>query len=202
MELDKLKEAWNTTPYNTTLNNHAIMQMIQHTGSGPVASLKKAFRKQYHLIIVVAFFVLMQLTQGFSSINIIMFTFYVVFCLSIAYFFYSNYRIVSQIGKMDQQMKVAIQQQINMLETRLRWHLVGIRIALIIFITLLEVLPLFQHARMIDKWHSLPVYIRVLAYAALMLLQYIASRRLSRQKYGQYLAHLKDLATQLQSEHF
>lgn len=198
MELDDLKQTWNT-PFNyNNLNNDTIIQMIQHNSTGPLAGLKKAFRKQYRVIIIVAVFVLMQLTHGFTSINIIMFSFYAALCAGLAYFFYSNYRVVQRMETMDMQIKATIQQQITLLETRLRWHLIGIRIALLVFIALIEILPLFQHSRMIDKWHLLPVYTRIFAYAGIIALMYFVSRSLSRRKYGRYLAHLKELATHLQ----
>ena len=198
MELDDLKQTWNTQTNDNTLNNDTLMQMIQHNSTGPLVGLKKAFSKQYRFIIIVAVFVLLQLTHGFTSINVIMFTFYAALCAGLAYFFYSNYRLVKRMEKMDMEMKTTIQQQISLLETRLQWHLTAVRIALLVFIALIEILPLFQHSRMIDKWHILPAYIRILVYAGLIALQYFASRSISRRKYGNYLAHLKELATQLQ----
>jgi hypothetical protein len=85
-----------------------------------------------------------------------------------------------------------------LLETRLRQNLIGIRVALLFFIVLTEVLPYFQHFRMLNTWHSLSPFIRFGAYAALFLFQYFVSRTVSQRKFGQHIAHLKELVKQMQ----
>jgi hypothetical protein len=57
MELDDLKQTWkkktNQKPYNKT-----IMEMIQHKSYGPIAALKRSYRKQILLMLLMPFFLL------------------------------------------------------------------------------------------------------------------------------------------------
>ena len=58
MELDDLKPTWQKSQPTTTSNTD-IMQLIQHKTYGPVAALKKAFRKQIILMgIIPVYFIL------------------------------------------------------------------------------------------------------------------------------------------------
>jgi len=45
MELDDLKQTWKQSETNKNINTD-IMNMIQHKTYGPIAALKKEFRKQ------------------------------------------------------------------------------------------------------------------------------------------------------------
>jgi cbb3-type cytochrome oxidase subunit 1 len=100
--------------------------------------------------------------------------------------------------QIDGMVKLNLEQQISLLETRLRQNLIGIRVALLLFIVLLEVLPYFQNFRMLNTWHSLLPVIRFGAYAALFLFQYFVSRKVSQRKFGRHIAHLKELVKQMQ----
>ncbi|MEO8112510.1 MAG: hypothetical protein ABI594_20845 [Ginsengibacter sp.] len=198
MEIDELKDAWKNTVGGHGQQRENIMEMIQHDSSGPVAALKKAFRKQYRFIIIVALIVLNNLTHGFSEINFLFFFSYLIFCGLLSFFFYQNYRMIGRIEKMDGLIKTTVEQQITWLESRLKTHLAAVRIALLFFIALAEVLPYFQHGRMLDKWHALSPYLRVLVYVSVMALQYFISRGLSNRRFGRHLRHLKELVVQLQ----
>src|SRR2546423_855535 len=49
MELDELKQIWKETPLKNNLNRD-IMDIIQHKTYGPLAAMKKVFRKQMILM--------------------------------------------------------------------------------------------------------------------------------------------------------
>lgn len=94
-------------------------------------------------------------------------------------------------------MKNTLQEQVAVLETRLRRNLIGLRFVLLYFIVLLEVLPYFQHYRMLDKWHSLTPLLRFGMYAGFLLFQYFMSRRLYQYKFGSHLEYLKNLVSEM-----
>ena len=98
---------------------------------------------------------------------------------------------------MDGLLKENLEQQITLLQTRMKWTIIGLRLALLFFIVLAEVLPYFQHFRMLDKWHSLPIYMRFGLYAALLILQYFISPLVLQRKFGRHLSSLKQLAKEL-----
>jgi len=59
MELDDLKQTWNQNQSTKPLNTD-IMELIQHKSYGPLAALKKAFRKQIVLMAIIpAYFIML-----------------------------------------------------------------------------------------------------------------------------------------------
>ena len=88
---------------------------------------------------------------------------------------------------MDGPVIANLEQQIGLLETRIKWELTGMRIALLFFILLAEVIPYVQHYRMLDLWHSFSPAIRVTVYVALLLLQFFMNRKISQRNLGIHL---------------
>ena len=108
-----------------------------------------------------------------------------------------NYRIVEKMGRMDGKVLSNLEQQIDLLETRLRWKLIGLRVILLFFIALVEIVPHFQHYRMLDKWNSLSPLIRLGTYAAFLVLQYFLSKMVSERKFGGHINYLKSLMKEM-----
>jgi hypothetical protein len=199
MELDELKHQWKQADKTKILKNQNIMEMIQHRSYGPVAELKRAFKKQMIAMTVVPIAIiatnLHHIDKTFTSA---LFWFYIVFCISVIIFARFNYLVVKKMEGMDGMVKSNLEQQIFLLETRLKQNIIGIRIALLFFIVLTEILPYFQNFRMLNTWHSLSPFIRFGAYTALLLFQYFVSRSVSQRKFGNHIAHLKELVNQMQ----
>jgi hypothetical protein len=198
MELDDLKQTWKQTTIQTNKNTE-IMDLIKHKSYGPIAALKREFRKQ---IAVMALFPLLLFTiimrdTGNIFTNILFWS-YVAFCLGMLLFASINYRIVNKMGAMDGVVRANLEKQIALLETRLKWKLVALRIVLLFFIVLLEVVPFFQHYRMLDKWHSLSPLVRFGTYAAFLVLQYFLSRMVSERKFGAHINYLKSLIKEME----
>lgn len=198
MELDDLKQAWKETSINTSKNKN-IMDLIKHKSYGPIAALKREFRKQFVLMLVLPVFLLSTTINDISQITTnILFWSYVAFCLGMVVFAAANYRIVEKMGTMDDMVRSHLQQQLDLLETRLKWKVIGLRITLLFFIVLLEVVPYFQHYRMLDKWHSFSPVIRFGTYAGFLILQYFLSRAVSERKFGSHIRYLKSLMNEMQ----
>ena len=128
----------------------------------------------------------------------VMFWSYIAFCIGLILFSWFNYRLVCKMEGMDGLVKPNLEQQVSILETRLKWHITGVRMVFIFFIALTEVLPYFQHYRMLDKWHSLSPFIRFPAYAALLILQYFSIRPILQRKFGRHLDYLKGLVSEME----
>jgi hypothetical protein len=198
MELDDLKQTWQQSQSTKTSNTN-IMQLIQHKSYGPVAALKKAFRKQIVLMTIIpVYFILINLGDLQHVLNSVILWAYIVFCIGVIIFSYYNYRTVSKMEGMDNLVKANVQQQVNILQSRMKWKKTGLVISLVFFIMLAEIVPYFQHYRMLDKWHSLAPAIRYLAYAGLLVFQYFVNGWVNERKYGQHLKYLKELAEEMQ----
>ena len=198
MELDDLKQNWKQSAIKKTKNTD-IMNLIQHKSYGPVAALKRAFRKQMVLMILLPVMLLLTNSDDISRpLTSVMFWSYVAFCIAAIVFAYYNYRIADKMGIMDGMVRSNLDQQISLLERSLRWDAIALRIVLLFFIILAETVPYFQHYRMLDKWHSLDPFIRFGSYAALFILQYFVGKSFRERKFGRHLAYLKELTKEME----
>ena len=174
------------------------MELIHHKSTGPVAALKRGFRKQMIIMLLMPGFIFITNSANAEGLlKSILFWSYVVFCLFAVVYFYFDYRIASRMENMEGAVKANLEKQTVLLEKRLRWKIVSLPIITLFFILLLEVLPYVQHYRMLNTWHSLSPFIRFGAYGLLLLLQYFASRRVNERKFGAHLRHLKELVREM-----
>ena len=198
MELDELKQTWQQSQSTKPLNTN-IMELIQHKSYGPLAALKKFFRKQIALMMIVPAYVIMINTEDvMHALSSVILWYYVLFCLGVIIFSYYNYRLVGKMEGMDNLVKSNLEKQVHLLEIRMKWKKTGLTIALLGFILLLEIVPYFQHYRMLDKWHAISPMIRYTSYAAFLVFQYFVSTWANKRKYGRHLEYLKELTNELQ----
>jgi hypothetical protein len=199
MELDELKNQWKRTDNIHKPKTQNLMELIQNKSHGPVAELKRSFKRQMIAMTIVPVLIIATNMQHIDkTLSSGLFWFYILFCIGVIVFAKLNYAIVKKMEGMDGNVKSNLEQQVFILETRIRQNLIGIRIALLFFIVLTEALPYFQNFRMLNTWHSLSPFIRFGAYAALFLFQYFISRIVSQRKFGQHINHLKELVKQME----
>ena len=202
MELDELKKAWNHIQSPKTQNQN-IMDIIQHKSQGPTTALKNSFRKQMLILsFMPAILILTNINNVGATLTSIFFISYVIFCIGVILFSLHNYRIVRNMEIADGAVRSNLEKQINLLETRLRINNTGLRIILVYFIILCEVVPFFQHFRMLDVWHSIHPLVRFLTYALRFVAQYYMSKKVNHEKFGQHLEYLKKLVKEMQYRHF
>lgn len=198
MELDELKQQWKQADTIQQVNNNDIMEIIRKKDNGPIAALKRSFKMRIAMMIVVANSIIItnmhQLDKTFSSI---LFWAYILFVIGVVLFARLSYNTAKKMEQMDSTIKANLEQQVALLEKRVRQNLTGIRIALLFFIILLEVAPYLQYFRMLHKWHSLSPLIRFGGYALLLLFQYVVSRQISRRNHDPHIARLKELVEQM-----
>ncbi|HUR30177.1 MAG TPA: hypothetical protein VMZ69_02025 [Saprospiraceae bacterium] len=198
MELEELKQSWDQTKIKK-LKNTDIMELIQHQSNGPLAALKSAFIRQMRIMAIIPLMLLATNLNNITGVlTSIMFWSYVAFCIAWIISFYRNYLLVARMQRMDETVKGNIETQINIIERRLQQNLIYVRIAMIFFIVLAEVVPYIQYYRSLDLWHSIHPVIRFSVYAALLIIQYYASRRVSQHKFGNHLARLKEMVSDMQ----
>jgi hypothetical protein len=197
MELDELKQTWNQISIRNNIKTD-IMKLIQQESRGPVAAMKRVFKKQMTVMALIPLLLIATNLNGLHIIfSSIMFWCYVIFCISIVVFSYYNYRIVRKMENMDEMVRSNLEQQINLLERRKKLELIGMRSVLLFFIVMAEAVPYIQHYRMLDLWHSFSAVARFSAYSVLLILQYFINRRISERNVGIHLTHLKELLSDL-----
>jgi len=91
MELDDLKHTWKQASKQKTINNN-VMEMIQHKSYGPVAALKKSYKKQMTVMFIIPFLLLATNLNDINKVlTSIMFWSYVVFCIVAILFAFYNF---------------------------------------------------------------------------------------------------------------
>ena len=196
---NELKQQWQQGDELQNLKNKNIMDLIKNSSNGPVAALKKSFKRQMTVMVIVPMAIIVtNLPNIDKTLTSALFWFYILFCIGVIIFARLNFTVVKKMERMDGKVKSNLEQQIVILETRIRQNIIGIRIALLFFIVLTEILPYFQNFRMLNKWHSLSPFVRYGAYAALFLVQYFVSRAKSYRKFGQHISNLKELVKQME----
>jgi hypothetical protein len=199
MELDDLKHAWKQANKIENPKNLNIMELIQNKNYGPVAQLKRSFKKQVIAMITVSIAIIANnIAHIEKTLSSALFWFYIIFCIGVIIVARLNYSVVKKIERMDGMVKSNLEHQIFILETRQKQKLIGIRVAMLFFIVLLEVLPYFQSFRMLNKWHSLSPFIRFAAYTVLFLFQYFMTGMVSRRGFARHIDYLKELVKQMQ----
>ena len=197
MELDDLKQSWKENTLKKPINKN-IMEMIQHKSYGPVAALKRSYRKQMLVMSLLPVFILLTSLDDINKpLTSVMYWSYVTFCLGVVVFTFYNYRIADKMQDMNGMVKLNLEQQVSLLEKRLQWKIIGLRVALLFFVVLTEVVPYFQHYRILDKWHSLSPLIRYGFYLLLFIFQYYFSPKVLQNKFGRHLAYLKELTKEM-----
>jgi hypothetical protein len=199
MELDELKQQWKHADANQTSQNKNIMEMIQHSSNGPVAALKTSYKRQIGLMALMPIvLILTNFANIETTLSSVLFWTYTAFCFAVVIFAGYNYKVVKQMEDSGVMVKPHLERMIRFLETSMQRNVTGVRIAMLFFIVLTEVLPYIQHFRMLDAWHGLSPLIRYGTYALLVLLQYFSVKRMSYIKFGQHIERLKGLVRQME----
>ena len=87
MELDDLKNQWKQADKIQKLKNQNIMELIQNRSHGPVAELKRSFKKQIIAMTVVPIAILAtNMHQIDKTLSSVLFWFYIVFCIGVIIF--------------------------------------------------------------------------------------------------------------------
>ncbi|WP_247236533.1 hypothetical protein [Telluribacter sp. SYSU D00476] len=174
------------------------MELIHQRSKGPIARLQNAYRRQMAAVAVLMSTVMVIHAKNVESVSShLLFWTYVGFCLLMIAALFRNYRLTRKMERMDETVKNTLEQHVTMLEQRMKWQSIVARVVIIFFILLLEVIPLYQHVRMLATWHSLPPVVRFSSYAAYLVFQYYLSRAITQKKFGKHLDHLKNLLNEM-----
>lgn len=198
MELDDLKQKWTTSNEKIKLPDRDILDMIQNDSQGPVAKLKRRFRKGMVLLPAIAIITATRLAQKHGFIYEVFTWYFITFCLLITLYFYLNYRVVSQIQTVEGDVKTNLKRQVLLLQTGLKWRLLITRGLMILFIILLEFLMQLKQDNGFEGWHHQPIFLRLLVYAGTFSGFYLLTKFATNLRYKKHIRHLESLTEQMQ----
>src|SRR4051794_5273572 len=98
MDLDELKQQWQQGNEFQKLKNQNIMELIKNSSNGPVAALKKSFKKQIVAMVIIPIAILAtNLPNIDKTLTSALFWFYMVFCLGVIIFARLNFGVVKKM---------------------------------------------------------------------------------------------------------
>ncbi|MDQ6608532.1 MAG: hypothetical protein M3Y85_01780 [Bacteroidota bacterium] len=197
MELDELKQSWTKSNEKIKIPDRDILEMIRNNSDGPVAKLKRRFKKGMFILPAIALIAGTKLVQKHGFIFDVFTLYFFTFCFLITIYFYLNYRLVSQIQAVDGDVKTNLKRQVRLLQAGLKWRLLITRGMMVLFIIVLELLMQLKQDNGFEKWHTQPVVIRLLIYAGAFLFFYLLTKFATNLRYNKYIRHLEVLTEQL-----
>lgn len=192
MDLDQLKQKWQVETEHDVSRDADLSYNLREPARSSLSALKKSFRKQMLLMVVLFAFIYYQFRHKELFINTFLW-WYFGFCFGLAVFFYLNFRLVSRLEKNNQPLVPHLRTQLNVIETRIRWQRMFTRVVAIVLMLLAEILPFYSTESMVVKWHAVNPIVRIAAYAGFLVFQYFLGKRLAEKRYGQHIDRLKQL---------
>src|SRR5439155_7657091 len=107
---------------NISSNYRDIMDMIQNSSDGPVARLKKRFRKGMIIIPMIAAFTLNMLLKKPDFMHIVIASYIGAFCIIMMIYFFIGYRQMSAMQIINDDVKSALLRQVGVLQNGLLWR--------------------------------------------------------------------------------
>jgi hypothetical protein len=197
MELDELKDRWMKSNEKMEVPVRDILNLIQNETDGPVARLKKRFRKGMILIPFIGFLAISKLVNKHDFIYEAIAWFVVAFCVVIMTYFYINYRLVSKMQSMEADVKTNLLKQVSFLEQGLKWRLRIMRGFVVLFIIMLEWLMYFYPDQNFDSWHGKAVWIRILVYAGWFIFFFFLTKFATDHRYKRHIKRLRGLVEEI-----
>src|SRR6476620_1698756 len=190
MELDQLKQRWQQTgSTGNTPPKNKFKMILRRRNEDPISSMKRNFRRQI-IVLLLVFFLFLHELRNREVFHNAFFDWYLVCGTCLCVFFFLNLRLVRQLEKTDESLTDHIRAHVALLGKGMRWRRIFSQVAIASLIILLEILPFFSSESMLQKWHAVAPIIRIAAYAGLLLFQYYAGRLIAHRRYGQHLDRL------------
>jgi hypothetical protein len=197
MELDDLKESWKQTNENIKPINKNIMETIQNKNYGPLATLKKRFRKPMIFLPFILAYGIFNAQKLKAPLGNLMLCLLITLAITaLAYFFYS-YNIIKNLENVNTNVKDNFERQLKKLEQSFKWRLTVVRSIFVVFIVALELQMAFSK-NLLTEWVTVSVGIRLLVYAAVLAFIYFLTQTILRRKYHKHITYLKQLVDQMQ----
>lgn len=196
MELDDLKKSWQQSNEKVTLPDKDIRELIRNKTTGPVAQLKRRFRRGMLLIVFIAAYIVIE-SNGYSGSKQFLQGYLLSFCAFILVYFYFNYRLLSQMQATEESVKTNLQRQVRLLKNGLKWRLLVTRTMVALYAVMLEVM-MHLHPGNFPKWQAQSLGVRLAVYLGVFVLIFAISRWGTDLRYKKHIRYLEELAGQLQ----
>jgi phosphoglycerol transferase MdoB-like AlkP superfamily enzyme len=194
MELEDLKNTWKQGPKKEQKTTN-IMEMIHQRSRGPLASLKKQFKRGLIFTPILILLLIVESVTIVDSIPGRILVLLVIIAIVAALpGMYYNYQLISKMEATPMPVIENLKEYIGILERRIRKGFVVQMLFTLLLIVLVEVLPLFYHdSQDLNQLHAHHPLVRFAIYIFGAGYLYFICRWSYRRNFARKIKPLKEL---------
>lgn len=201
MELDTLKNSWNTISVDVNQDQFDIISATKREMKSPLANLKKKAEKQIKILpVLFAFLVVIAVKIPQAHDNFLIWMALIIVPL-ITIYYYFNLKLITDLEEVNGSVKDDIQIKIKKLVNSNRTYLIATRVIFALLIITAELMIRNHKSDLIPGLETMKNSIfpvRVLIYAGIFGLHYGISRYTFNLYFGKYIKQLKSILTEMQ----
>ncbi|MFP3599120.1 hypothetical protein [Chryseobacterium sp. SIMBA_029] len=201
MELDTLKNSWNTLSVDVNRDQFDIISATKKEMKSPLAGLKKKVQKQIKILpLLFAFLVVIAVKMPEAQHNILIWMGLVILPLTTVYYYF-NLKLINDLEEVSGSVKDDIQNKIKKLINTNRVYLMVTRVVFALLIIGVE--GLLRNNRLdlvpgLEIMKNTVFPLRVLIYAGIFGLHYVVSSYTFTFYFGKYIRQLKSILIEMQ----
>jgi hypothetical protein len=200
MELDTLKNSWNTISVDVNQDQFDIISATKREMKSPLANLKKKAEKQIKILpVLFAFLVVIVVKIPQAHDNFLIWMALIIVPL-ITIYYYFNLKLITDLEEVNGSVKDDIQIKIKKLVNSNRTYLIATRVIFALLIITAELMIRNHKSDLIPGLETMKNSIfpvRVLIYTGIFGLHYGISRYTFNLYFGKYIKQLKSILTEM-----
>jgi hypothetical protein len=198
MELDELKNMWNSVPDQSSAINFNITEMIYLDSKGPLAAFEKSLKITlgifpFVVIIFAGSFLSQPLAQQSPTRWLLFTNLFIEFLFTLF-----NYGIVKKIQQPDGNIKQNLLGRVSLLQNIYRKYLFIHQGLYALLAVVLEMVMHYHLEPDFEGWGKVTPALRVAVYLGFLVAQFFVKRNSQKKHYGQYLDKLNTLINEME----
>ena len=208
MELDDLKKAWQQqTPEDINVrNDKKITDMIQNKSYGPLASMKARYERQLIIIFVMYSFAIIefilqpQAWQHLQRYNVFFVPIWVI--ISVLAILITaqiwNYILIRKMQTVQKPIKQDLENKLTFIDRSLKIeNAIGLCLFVLIGIGIETLTQRYKNSNY-KNWYNVSIYLRMLAYIAIVVFGYFWQKYLYKTKFGKDIYFMRDTLSKME----
>lgn len=201
MELDTLKNSWNTISVDINRNEFDIISATKKEMTSPLHHLKKRARKQVKILPLLFAFLMIIATQISGAKDRFLIWMALAILPLITMYYYFNLKLINELETYDGTVQHNIEIKLKKLISSNRIYLIVTRIGFAVLIIVAEGLIRYGKSGSIPGLEiiiGLDFWLRLLIYLGIFGVHYLVSRLTFNLYFGKHLKQLKRILADMQ----
>ncbi|MDH6253477.1 hypothetical protein M2347_003204 [Chryseobacterium sp. H1D6B] len=201
MELDTLKNNWNTISVDINRDEFDIISATKKEMTSPLARLKKRATKQTKILpVLFAFLVVIAAKVPNAADSFLIWTALVILPITTIYYYF-NLKLISELELFKGSVKNDIQTKIKRLINSNMIYLIFIRAVFAVLIILFELFLRDNRSNLIPGLETMKTIVfplRLVIYAGILIIHYLISSYTFNLYFGKHIKQLKSILADMQ----